>query len=316
MTNGTNQGDGYQPWQGAPSFVQIAASQQGGSRGAQLWGLTYSGLLYSIYQETPGGGWSQWLGPKWNSQPGGFIDIAAAQQNNGNVILAALDQRQALWQCGQTSPGGNWTQWQGPGWNSAPPLDSVAASQQGGSRGAQLWGGADDAGALLTSYQETPGGSWSQWFAWPYPETPAALDVSAAQQNNGNVQLFVVDQNSRLWTASQTSPGGSWTNWSGPNWNDAPPVFNVEAVQQGGSRGAQVWGITLDYELYTSYQETPGGSWSQWFAWPYPNTPQVVELAAAQQNDGRVQLWAITSAGTLISTYQTSPGGNWTNWNQ
>ncbi len=315
MTNGTTQGSGYQPWQGAPSFVQIAASQQGGNRGAQLWGLTYSGQLYSIYQLTPGGSWSEWIGPKWNVQPAAFIDIAAAQQNDGRVIVFGLDQRQQTWMCSQNTPGGHWISWTGPNWNGTPQLNTLAASQQGGSRGAQVWGSTQDY-ALVTSYQETPGGSWSKWSAWPYPETPTAMGISAAQQNNGNVQLFVIDPESRLWTASQTSPGGNWTGWSGPNWNDAPPLFNVEAVQQGGSRGAQVWGITKDYALVTSYQETPGGAWSKWFPWPYENTPQVIELAAAQQNDGRVQLWATTSDGVLISTYQTSPGGNWTNWNQ
>ena len=99
-------------------------------------------------------------------------------------------------------------------------------------------------------------------------------------------------------------------------WENAPSFVQITACQQGGARGAQVWGVTKDYQLFTSYQETPGGAWSQWFAWPYENTPQVIELAGAQQNDGRFQLWAVASDGTLVCTYQTSPGGNWTNWNQ
>ncbi|HWS53304.1 MAG TPA: hypothetical protein VN228_04235 [Pyrinomonadaceae bacterium] len=316
MSNETTPGDGYQPWQNAPSFVQIAASQQGGSRGAQLWGLTLNGQMRTIYQETPGGSWSGWLGPDWNGnpQPAPFVDSAAAQQNNGNVQLWALDSKLGLWTTGQTSPGGNWTAWSGPGWNSAPRLDNIGASQQGGSRGAQLWGSNHDAGGLATTFQETPGGSWSGWGQWP--DMGSVIDVSAAQQNDGRVQLWVIDDQSQLWSCWQTSPGGGWTGWSGPNWNGSPAFFNIEAVQQGGSRGAQVWGITRDYTLMTSYQESPGGGWSGWFAWPYPNTPQVIEMAAAQQNDGRVQLWVITSDGVLISTYQTSPGGNWTNWNQ
>jgi hypothetical protein len=52
-------------WQNAPAFEKLTASQQGGNRGAQLWGVQYNGTLDTIYQITPGGSWSQWLGPDW-----------------------------------------------------------------------------------------------------------------------------------------------------------------------------------------------------------------------------------------------------------
>ncbi len=41
----------------APSLTVITASQQGGTRGAQLWGAEDNGTLHTIFQETPGGGW-------------------------------------------------------------------------------------------------------------------------------------------------------------------------------------------------------------------------------------------------------------------
>ena len=53
------------PWQNAPTLNKLTASQQGGNRGAQLWGVDFKGTLHTIYQKTPGGGWSQWLGPTW-----------------------------------------------------------------------------------------------------------------------------------------------------------------------------------------------------------------------------------------------------------
>src|ERR1043166_7069403 len=73
-------------WQNAPALNKLTASQQGGSRGAQLWGVAFNGRLYSIYQESPGGGWSQWAadwaGP---GNPKQFYELTAAQQNNGCV---------------------------------------------------------------------------------------------------------------------------------------------------------------------------------------------------------------------------------------
>jgi hypothetical protein len=141
---------------------------------------------------------------------------------------------------------------------------------------------------------------------------PDTKDVTAADQNDGRVQLFVVDTQLQLWSAWQTSPGGGWTTTHGPNWNNAPKMWNICAAQQGGPRGAQLWGITQDYKLVTCYQFSPGGNWSGWQDWQ--NTPQVIEIAAAGQNNGCVQLWAITADGALISTRQSAPGGNWTGW--
>ena len=61
-------------WYNAPRLMQIAASQQGGSRGAQVWGVTDGYGLISIYQEAPGGTWSGWSGPGWENAPGFHVD--------------------------------------------------------------------------------------------------------------------------------------------------------------------------------------------------------------------------------------------------
>jgi hypothetical protein len=298
-----------QSWADAPPLIQIEACQQGGRRGAQLWGVQRDYKLNSIYQVSPGGNWSGWSGPDWAGMNHRIFDLAAALQNNGNVQLWVVDYKQQLYSISQTSPGGNWGQWSGPNWWGAPKMNAVAATQQRGQRGAQLWGITDNY-ILTSTYQITAGGQWSPWVDWR--GAPRSKDVTAADQNDGRVQLFFVDLNLELWTAWQTSPGGSWSQLVGPNWMKCPRVWDVCAAQQGGNRGAQVWAITLDYKLITNYQTSPGGNWSGWMSWQ--NTPEVIEIAAAPQNDGRVQLWAITSHGSLISTWQTSPGGNWTAW--
>ena len=88
----------------------------------------------------------------------------------------------------------------------------------------------------------------------------------------------------------------------------------MAASQQGGSRGAQLWGITDNYTLISNYQVSPGGGWSGWSAENWLGAPSVTRVAAAQQNNGCVQFWALTTDRVLISTSQTSPGGNWTGW--
>lgn len=202
------------------------------------------------------------------------------------------------------------------GWEGSPTLFKLASSQQGGSRGAQLWG-VQYNGRLNTIYQLTPGGDWSEWRGpdWADPGAPKqAYELTAAQQNNGCVQFWTLDEGLRLWTTWQTSPGGDWTEWSGPGWDGAPKLLDVSACQQGGSRGAQVWGITEDYTLISDYQPTPGGNWSGWSTGSWLGAQPVHEVTAAQQNDGCVRLWAVTTQQVLASIAQTSPGGDWTGW--
>jgi hypothetical protein len=52
--------NGIKPWENAPRLTRIAASQQRGTRGAQLWGIQINNKMTSIFQETPGGGWTGW----------------------------------------------------------------------------------------------------------------------------------------------------------------------------------------------------------------------------------------------------------------
>ena len=58
MSTKTGQASAGHGWQNAPALNKLAASQQGGNRGAQLWGVQINGTLNTIYQITPGGGWS------------------------------------------------------------------------------------------------------------------------------------------------------------------------------------------------------------------------------------------------------------------
>ena len=304
-------------WQNAPTLNKLTASQQGGKRGAQLWGVQFNGTLNTIYQITPGGGWSPWMGPIWAGPgyPKQVYELAAAQQNNGCVQFWALDMKLQLWSTAQSAPGGDWTAWSGPNWNKAPQgMKRIAASQQGGKRGAQLWGIAEDY-SLVTCYQITAGGSWSGWQAWPAtPQNSQFSELTAAQQNDGRVQLWAIDTKGQLWSCYQTSPGGDWSAWSAPNWDGAPSLSNIAACQQGGSRGAQLWGITEDYMLISDYQVSLGGNWSGWSKGSWSNAPACYELTAAQQNNGCVQLWVLTLKQVLTSISQTSPGGNWSGW--
>ena len=300
-------------WQNAPPLVQIAASQQGGTRGAQIWGITEGYTLITNFQETPGGTWAGWSPMGSGPVQAGVQQVTAAQQNDGRVELWVTDNDEQLWTMWQTSPGGGWSGWSGPNWNGAPLLESLAACQQGGARGAQLWGITDE-DVLISCFQESPGGGWSAWDTSSFLDAPPAVAVTAAQQNNGCVQIWMLDQKQQLMSASQTSPGGDWTAWSAPNWNSAPLLTAIVACQQGGTRGAQLWAIDQNEALWSTYQETPGGAWSGWLGPNWNGAASLIQIAAAQQNNGCVELWGIDPNLAVKTVTQTSPGGNWTGW--
>jgi hypothetical protein len=56
-----------------------------------------------------------------------------------------LDESGLLWGISQSWPGGDWGGWEGPSFAGQPgPFLEIAASEQGGSRGGEIWGvGAD-----------------------------------------------------------------------------------------------------------------------------------------------------------------------------
>ena len=300
-------------WGNAPPMFQIAASQQGGTRGAQVWGATEQYALLTNFQLTPGGAWNGWSPMGSGPVQAGVLQIAAAQQNDGRVQLWVTDKMQQLWTMWQTSPGGDWSAWAGPNWNGAPLISQLAASQQGGSRGAQLWATTDE-DVLISCYQVTAGGNWSSWEPGSFLNAPGTLDVAAAQQNDGRVQCWILDEKQQLWSAWQTSPGGDWTGWTGPNWNGAPALQSLAASQQGGARGAQLWGTDENNAVWSTYQITPGGNWSTWDGPNWAGATPMTQLAAAQQNNGCVQLWGIDENLAVKTISQTSPGGDWNGW--
>jgi len=111
------------PWSAAnvnnqPAALKgICASQQGGPRGIQIWGLEDSdntgGTVWTLFQDTSGGQWDPWQGFVAN-QPVLFVEIAAALQNDGICLFVGVGEDGNPWVTNQTSPGGDWEPWYQP----------------------------------------------------------------------------------------------------------------------------------------------------------------------------------------------------------
>lgn len=304
-------------WQNAPVLRKLTASQQGGNRGAQLWGVDIKGTLYTIYQKTPGGAWSDWMSSGWaeKNYPKQVYELAAAQRGDGAVQLWVLDYKRQIWTTWQASPGGDWNPWQGPGWNNLPNtvrLKKIAATQLAGGRGAQFWGISED-GILIGSYQIVPSGAYSPPQNWAKtPEDSRWVEISGGKQGNGAGVLWGIDEKQQLWCMFQKAKDGDWGPWQGPNWNKAPKVRNLGAVEMGGQKGGCIWIITNDYKFYKSEQSSPGGpEWWPWSPGDYQESLFGYEITACGQNNGLQEVWAVSLKQDLHSQCVNKDAKDW-----
>ena len=240
----------------------IAACAAAGKRTVQFWGLDHRNNLVSKYKNTDGP-WSDWLGREafGPNAPKQFTHVAAAQQGDFRVQLWALDHKQQLWSCTESIRRGEWDKWEGPNWNNSSALNFVCGCRQGGKQSAVLWA-LDQDYNLLTCHQEKFRDPWSPWVGCASPPNSQLFSLTAAQQNDGRIQFWALDTRLQLWSSYQTSAGGGWTGWYGPNWEGAPKLLKIVAAKQGGNRGAQIWGITRDYQPISNFQLTAGGNWN------------------------------------------------------
>jgi hypothetical protein len=295
-------------WNNAPKLNKLTAAQQGGNRGAQIWGVDFKGKLYTAYQGSPGGGWSDWGGVGWTDpkEPKSIYELAAAQTvPDGRVFFWALDLKYKLWARWQTSPGGNWSPWH-ENYNALPAkvrAKKIAAVRGGGGQGMYLFTISED-GYLIYSYMILPAGNWSPWTNFqPTPENSRFVEVTGCEQKDGRSAVWALDTKRQLWGAGQEAPGGKWGPWSGPNWLKAPKLRNIAAVE--GMNGAIIVGQDENYDVTSNFQQGAGSN--SWRGWSTPGQgldPRSYELTAAGQNNGVAQLWAITLGGKLTTVTQ------------
>ena len=301
-------------WQNAPLLNKLTATQLGGERGAQLWGVDYKGTLYSTYQTKRGSDWSEWRGPGWYTKnyPAQVYELAAAQLDDGRSQLWVLDMKRQLWTITQASAGGEWNDWQGPNWNKPPgneKLKKLTAAHVTG--GTKLWGILDD-GMLITCNMSNSGPS--QWDS--FPKTSEGLpwvEVAACRQGyQGGGAIWGIDSESKLWGNGQDPGTGRWGDWGKPNWKRAPKCRNIAAVELGGTRGATIWAIRDDYKVVYNYQTQTGmDSWMGWVDADDGGTLSAYEITAAAQNDSLGRVWAISLGQLLTSQATVRPTLEW-----
>lgn len=300
-------------------FTDLASAEQSGGKGLQFWGIDTDGEIWTIYQQTPGGSWSDWYGPGFYNQPVAASKITGAGQNTGCLIFFMLDLSGNVWSIPQLTPGGSWGSWSGPGIANQPkPFYQISAAEQSGNRGVQLNAVAAD-GEIWVLYQTTPGGAWSKWEGPGFKSQPETMTlVTLAGQNNGDLILFSTNDDYSVWCIKQLSPGGNWGSWTGPNLASQPvPFYQISAAEQSGNRGVSLKTIAADGNMWVLYQTTPGGSWSKWEGPGFKKQPTPMKLLTqASQGNGCLRVFTIDLQNNLWTIPQLSPGGDWGAWSK
>jgi hypothetical protein len=307
-------------WQNAPALNKLTAAQNGGNRGAQLWGVDIKGQLYTIYQKTPGGEWSNWMKNEWApvNHPKSVYELGACQLGDGRIKLWILDMKREIWTVEQQTPGGDWNNWwhgTRSKWNNAPgtfkklgPTHMMRSPNQLNDwPGAAMFIGLKEEGQLAVCF----GNGFDSWSRFRDNWNGAAqlIEVTSCQQGkDGKVAVWGIDDKRQLWGCGEETPGtGNFSGWVGPNWLGAPKLRNIAAVQ--GPDGAIIVGQDEDYSVRTNFQAGPGANaWRGWSAPNWSKAPLSYELTACGQNNGRPQIWAITLKGTLTSIAQRTDG--------
>jgi virginiamycin B lyase len=330
-----------------PLTVSPVAATPGAGRQSAISQPNGQVILY----ETTGAGYV-WLGlagtTTWQGLPSGetWSESMFARNVDGRLELFALNDDGNVYHNWQTSVNSGLSGWSG--WNQLGNFPNTIPASGGGAYGAEpacmgqnrdgtlmvfAYGNGPDGGSgceegagqmyFATQTQTTPGGTWSDWSTIPGCFLSSAIgQCSAAQNEDGRVELFVPDQHGHIYHAWQTSPGGWWTDFtelptlSGGNqlflpyaWPRTWGILDVYSeVQQPAS--------TTNY-VYRSWQETPGGTYSSWTQ--LSEIDFDLGMIGSPDGQGRMFLfssvWGPGQPGFFVN-HETYPNGPWTGFQQ
>lgn len=182
-----------------------------------------SGTLYTSYVGA-GGQWQTWAPLPGPAGPAGFVDVAAV---NGSASLPlwntvglphlfVIGSDHALYttRASGVAGGANW----GP-WVKLPltvDAQRVTTVRHGDGRLQVFVVSTTGVVQTLSQQLANPGSSWSAASTFSNTTLKDLVDVAAAWDPNGNVQVFAIDQSGNGWirTATATSPLGGWSPWA------------------------------------------------------------------------------------------------------
>jgi hypothetical protein len=162
--------------------------------------------LWHIAQTTGGGDWGD-----WSTLNGQVISDPTVVRYQSGPLAGCLDVfvvggDTSVWHNFQTTPGGNWSDWQSLNGNLQ---GNIAAAFNNDGRLQIVALGSDS--ALWTNAQTSPGGSWTGWVSMGGNLTS---DPSLVANGDGRLEAFARGSDNALWHNAQLSPGADFSGWA------------------------------------------------------------------------------------------------------
>lgn len=289
---------------GSPS---LAASGDGR---LELFALDIEGTLWHIWQVAWSNGWSNWSRRgEASSWP-----ASVAASGDGRLELFVVGDG-GLSHSYQTAWSNGWS-----GWHTHPaPQSPVGAGffAPGIAAGANGRLSAFVGDGALWRLQQT---GWSNgWSAWqPHGSPPGGLvlgPVSAHRSGDGRIEVFVIDNNGRMWNVRQTSPDSSFSDWNDFGLPDVA-LDDRPGLARSADGRLELFATGVDGALYHQWETGVGTFiWSGWVSAGKPEGTRFVDHpAVAPSADGRLELFVTGADGNVWHRWQIRASNGWSNW--
>ncbi len=260
-------------------------------------------------------GWSGWAA--LGGQLGGGTPVVGLN-GDGRLEAFALSAGVAgpelvhLW---QTSPGGDWSNWDNLGAAPGAFLGALAVGENADG-GLEIFGrvGLMSVGNLWHLWQTTPGDGWSGWS--DLGGGIGAHILVVGQNADGRLEVFAVSTFGSLWHIWQddTSPTG-WSDWADLGGPPTASLTQGIAIQRNSDDGLEVFAAATDDAIWHIWQDSFSATgWGSWASLGAPAAVALAVPAGGRNADGRLEVFAL-GANALWHNWQdnAAPGG-WFGW--
>jgi hypothetical protein len=159
-------------------------------------------------------------------------------------------------------------------------------------------------GQVWHSWQNTPNGFWSGWFALG-GSFPAASTPAVGRNQDGRLELFALGSDGGIWHNFQQSPNSDWSGFTSLGGSSAASP----AVVSNADGHLELFALNTNGQLWHDYQSAPNQPFVGWFPFGGGWSPGT-KVTPVTNFDGRLEVFATANDGQIWHSWQGSVNGS------
>jgi hypothetical protein len=283
----------------------------------ELFAIGNNGSLYHSYQTNANGSWAAWTSMGTSANKWSINALPAVGVNkDGRLEVFVVGTNSSIYHAYQKVPGSS----AATNWSVFSIVSSSRVCQTARLAVGNWSNGALDLfvigtdSVLYHNYQTTAGNStsWSGFSslggAWDQN-----ADVSVASENDGRLDVFVIDGVGNMNNNFQTAVNS--TTWNGfHSLSSVVPILARTALGRDVSGHLNVFVIGTDGVCYYRTETAPSSptSWTSWASLGNNTWATDARPVIATDENGSLELFIVGPNQNLYHNYQT--GGSWIGW--